>query len=150
MNLSFEKWKLKKPIPVAAAIDNHDYTVVQWISDTNLLRLGNDAIIVVLVDVTNHLGGFITKVVYENVLIEDAYFGSCCWERCGRKGDDCGSWDCKTTVVPKDLKSACVNFYSRLISNILKYRVHTLVDIYDTHKYTKTINIKNMYLNVYL
>lgn len=102
VNLSFEKWKLKKPIPVAAAIDNHDYTVVQWISDTNLLRLGNDAVVVVLVDVTNHLGGLITKVVYENVLIEDAYFGSCCWERCGRKGDDCGSWDCKTTVVPKD------------------------------------------------
>lgn len=121
VNLSFEKWKLKKPIPVAAAIDNHDYTVVQWISDTNLLRLGNDAVVVVLVDVTNHLGGLITKVVYENVLIEDAYFGSCCWERCGRKGDDCGSWDCKTTVVPKDLKSKCVNFYSRLISNILKY-----------------------------
>lgn len=70
----------------------------------DLLRLRNDAIIVVFVDVANHLGGLIAKVVYENVLVEDAYFGSCCWECCGRKGDNCGR-DCETTIVPRYLIS---------------------------------------------
>lgn len=87
----------------------------------NFFWFGNDVIIVVFVDVINYFGGFIIKVIYENVFIEDVYFGSCCWECCGWKGDDCGSWDCKIIVVLKDLKSECVNFYLWLIFNILKY-----------------------------
>lgn len=61
----------------------------------NFFWFGNDVVVVVFVDVINYFGGFIIKVVYENVFIEDVYFGSCCWECCGWKGDDCGSWDCK-------------------------------------------------------